>query len=110
MEAYTVEEAKTWYEEHKEAVIESSGDYKDLLRSSGKMAQAYVAGEWLWEKLREMGADEDVGRNTCFALGQRAFFGDPFPTAVQYANEYAENHAIHDKPGETLARQIMDEL
>ena len=96
---YTIEEAKAWCEEHKVARIEAS-EHKDMLYSIPSLARTYMAGEWLWEKMRDMGADEEEGSNACFALGQRALFGDPFPWAVQYANEYAV--ATEVDPGDAI--------
>ena len=109
MMSYTVDEAKSWYEEHKDEIIEHS-KCKELMICSEKIEQTCVMGVWLAEKLSKMGADEIVVDDACFTLGQRSLFGDPFKEAVKYANEYEENGSLLDKPGLELANKILDEL
>lgn len=68
------------------------------------------AGCWLKEFLIENGCSEDQAEDTCFAMGQRCFGGDPFQVAVKYANEWMDRGEIADKPGIQLACEINAEM
>lgn len=81
----------------------SQGEQRERLKD------LFMAGEWLWQKLRHHGADEKEAEKVCFAHGQRCFGKlDYWQVAQECFDRWYEGRP--DKPGQLLAEEITAEV
>lgn len=77
----------------------ATGEYREILK------EMFMAGEWLWRKLKHHGADDKEAHNVCFAHGQRCFGKrDYWLVAQECFDRWYQGRA--DVPGQLLAEQI----
>ena len=114
--SYTVDDAKRWAAEHSADLDrdrEASSDadvqmFNRLMPAISK--ELWNSGIWLRERLTEHGASEAQIRSIQMAAGQRAFGGDAWQAAVDYANEFAATGDTEEKGGVELAAKRHAEI
>lgn len=113
---YTIDDARKWANDNS---IELDADRIACDDQSVQMLNRIIpdkskclwdAGCWLAEKLRERGANDEQVSAIQMAMGQRAFCGDTWKAAVDYANEFALSGDTKEKGGEELASKLNYEL
>jgi hypothetical protein len=110
---FTVDDAKAYVSENLDGITKAFNECKDVpdwARGSDRIFELWKAGCWLTAMLRKAGADEKEVFDIGFVHGQRSAFGDAWRWAVVYANQYAANKSIQDKPGIELADKINEEF
>lgn len=109
-EKYTIAIAQHYVAEHIDDILEALENSKDVpqwMKESVKFKECWKSGCWLNMMLKvNHGATEKEVHQIGFAHGQRSVFSDTWEWAVRYLNEYAETHAVADKPGIVLADEI----
>lgn len=108
---YVVDDIQNFINENEEDLRKSLKNNSEAVSGivSSKIEYIFFSGQWLGETLKKDGASEDEVLDTCFALGQRSMYGNPFDIALKYANEYLENGFVSEKPGDDLAFKIQRE-
>lgn len=112
---FTVEEAKEYVEDNLEDIrssFKTDPSVPPFMRSSARAFEMWKAGCWLNEMLKRMGAENKARFAIGFCHGQRSAFSTEdgiWMWAVYYANEYASNGRVMDRPGIRLADQIIAE-
>lgn len=112
----TIEDAKQWALEnavmlHADRLAcedESVRMFNDIMPDLAK--KLWDSGAWLAHELVAHGATNDQVSNIQMAQGQRAFGGDAWKAAVDYANEFAATGDTEEKGGCELAEKRNQEL
>lgn len=105
----TIEDAKTWATERSSELDEARLGCEDqIIQMMNRMMpekskSLWDSGCWLAANLREHGATDEQVSSIQMAQGQRAFGGDAWQAAVDYANEFAANGDTEEKGGAELA-------
>jgi hypothetical protein len=112
----TVEDAKAWASERcSELDADRLGHEDQMVQMMNRMIpekskSLWDSGCWLAAKLREHGATDEQVSSIQMAQGQRAFGGDAWQAAVDYANEFAANGDTEEKGGAELAAKRHSEI
>ncbi len=78
----------------------------EQFQRSGPFRDRWLAGEWLGDRLSELGATKEQAHDVCFANGQRsAFQTDPWVVAEASLAKFVAGEP--DKPGSELAEEII---
>jgi len=107
--AYTIEDAKRWASENTEDLDRNRLRCDDVhVQMFNRIMPAkskvlWDSGSWLGARLRSHGATDEQVSSIQMAQGQRAFGGDAWRAAVDYANEYAATGDTQEKGGLELA-------
>lgn len=106
---YTVEQAKAYVTEHREAMLQSLQDstLPKFIKELPGMEHIWCSGCWLGNLLAAHGATSKQVHEIQFAHGQRCLGSDPYAVAARYLNEYLETEGIPEQPGIGLAIKIM---
>lgn len=113
---FTVEDAKSWASERCSELDADRLAHEDQMvqmmnrMMPEKSKSLWDSGCWLAEKLREHGATDKQVSSIQMAQGQRAFCGDAWQAAVDYANEFAANGDTEEKGGAELAAKRHREI
>ena len=113
---YTINDAKTWATENSESLDADRLSCKDETVQMFNKVMPEVSkllwdsGCWMAEQLRSHGASKGQVSSIQMAQGQRAFGGDAWQAAVDYANEFAETGDTEEKGGAALAVKRNQEL
>ncbi len=75
-----------------------------------KSKELWDSGGWLAQELESHGATVEQIHDIQTATGQRAFGGDAWRAAVDYANEFAATGDTEEKGGPELAEKRHREL
>lgn len=82
--------------------------FAEQCRHAGPERNLWLAGEWLDDRLRELGASDEIIRSVCTANGQRSFPSqDPWAVAQASLDRFAAGQI--DVPGRKLANQLVSE-
>ena len=114
--SFTVEQAKRWAEDNSVELdsnrLTCDDESVQMFNSCmpDKSKQLWDSGCWLGERLRAAGAKDDQVRQIQMAQGQRAFCGDAWQAAVDYANEFTATGDTVEKGGVALAVKRHAEL
>lgn len=112
----TVKDAKQWAEENAAQLdsdrLNSDDKYVQMFNRTmpTKSKELWDSGCWLAEQLRACGADDEQVSAIQMAQGQRAFGGDAWQAAVDYANEFEATGDTVEKGGAALAHKRHREL
>ncbi len=113
---YTANGARKWAAEHsadldRDRKACSDADVQMFNTLMPKVSKTlWDSGIWLAERLAEHGANKDQIQSIQMATGQRAFGGDAWQAAVDYANEFAATGDTKEKGGEELAEKRHAEI
>ena len=113
---YTIAGAKRWADEHSAELdrnrkASSDADVQMFNRiMPEKSKELWDSGVWLGDRLEEHGATKDQIQSIQMAAGQRAFGGDAWQAAVDYANEFAGTGDTREKGGAELAEKVHAEI
>lgn len=113
---YTTEDAKSWAAQRSSELDDrrcACGDEAVRMMNqfdAVKSKSLWDSGSWLAEVLRDAGATDAQIAAIQMAQGQRAFGGDPWKAAVDYANEFLSTGDTEEKGGIDLARKRHEEL
>lgn len=107
---YTIENAKAYAADNLADIMHAlreCAEVPEWFKKNERFVEVWKSGCWLNMMLkRDHGASAQEVRDIGFAHGQRSAFGDTWHWAVVYANEYAANKSVKDKPGNKLADEI----
>ena len=112
----TVDDAKRWASENKvdlDAARLSTEDetiqmFNRMMPDKSK--ELWDSGTWLAKQLRTAGATDEQVNSIQMAQGQRAFGGNAWQAAVDYANEFEATGDTEEKGGLALAQKRHAEL
>lgn len=112
----TISDAKAWAEARRESLDIARLAHADpmvRLMNNAMPEKSKTLGDsgcWLAAVIREHGATDQQVRDIQMAVGQRAFGGDAWQAAVDYANEFVAKGDTEEKGGLELAVKINSEL
>lgn len=112
----TIKDAKQWARDNASELDASRLSCADELVQMfnrimpDKSQELWDSGCWLAQELEAHGATAEQIRDIQTAQGQRAFGGDGWQAAVDYANEFATTGDTEEKGGLELAEKRHKEL
>lgn len=115
-DVYSIHDAMSWAADNdaeldKSRLACTDSTIKMLNRMSPETSKKlWNTGCWIEEILEGLGADKQTIHDMQFAMGQRAFGGDPWAISVAYVNEFIANGGTEEKPGVELADKINSEM
>ena len=112
----TIEDAKQWARDNAaelDAARLSNTDesvkmFNSIMPDISK--KLWDSGSWLAHELESHGATDEQVSSIQTAQGQRAFCGDAWQAAVDYANEFTATGDTEEKGGAKLAKKCHEEL
>ena len=112
----TIYDAKQWARDNTEELdadrLSSNDDAVQMFNRvmPEKSKELWDSGSWLAGQLRSNGATEEQISSIQMAQGQRAFGGNAWQAAVDYANEFEATGDTQEKGGLNLAEKRHEEL
>jgi hypothetical protein len=112
----TINDAKQWARDNASDLDASrlacADEFAQMLKQimPDKSKELWDSGCWLAQELESRGATVEQIHDIQMATGQRAFGGDAWRAAVDYANEFAATGDTKEKGGLDLAEKRHKEL